>query len=138
LQPVVEGVLELGARRAGGWGVDERHRTGKPGTRVQCGAHVRRHDQGEEQPSVTVRLLAHFSAAIPPAQPVQPALPLTDREEEVLRAAARGRSNAEIAEELYISLGTVKTHLSSLQEKVGARNRVELAAFAWQSRRMRD
>ena len=41
-------------------------------------------------------------------------------------------------EELFISLGTVKTHLSSLQDKIGARNRVELAAFAWQSGRMRD
>jgi DNA-binding NarL/FixJ family response regulator len=55
----------------------------------------------------------------------------------VLRAAARGRSNAEIARELFISLGTVKSHLSSLQDKVGARNRVELAAFAWHSGRMR-
>ncbi len=89
-------------------------------------------------PSVTVRLLAHVAAAAPTAESVQPAVPLTDREEEVLRAAARGRSNAEIARELFISLGTVKTHLSSLQDKVGARNRVELAAFAWQSGRMRD
>lgn len=89
-------------------------------------------------PSITVRLLAHFSAATAPAEASQPPTPLTDREEEVLRAAARGLSNAEIAEELFISLGTVKTHLSSLQAKVGARNRVELAAFAWQSGRMRD
>ena len=89
-------------------------------------------------PSITVRLLAHFSEAAPVIEPAQPATPLTDREEEVLRAAARGRSNTEIADELYISLGTVKTHLSSLQDKVGARNRVELAAFAWQSGRMRD
>jgi len=55
-----------------------------------------------------------------------------------LRAAARGHSNPEIAEALFISLGTVKTHLSSLQGKIGARNRVELAAFAWQSGRMRS
>ncbi len=86
-------------------------------------------------PSITVRLLAHFSDASPTGA-VQPATPLTDREEEVLRSAARGRSNAEIADELFISLGTVKTHLSSLQSKVGVRNRVELAAFAWQSGRM--
>ena len=89
-------------------------------------------------PSVTVRLLAHFSAPDTRAAPEQPTIPLTEREEEVLRAAARGRSNAEIAEELFISLGTVKTHLSSLQDKVGARNRVELAAFAWRSGRMQD
>jgi DNA-binding NarL/FixJ family response regulator len=89
-------------------------------------------------PSVTVRLLAHFSAPDARAAPEQPTIPLTEREEEVLRAAARGLSNAEIAQELFISLGTVKTHLSSLQDKVGARNRVELAAFAWRSGRMQD
>jgi len=89
-------------------------------------------------PSITVRLLAHFSAGPPDVSSTQPAVALTEREEEVLRAAARGRSNAEIAGDLFISLGTVKTHLSSLQAKVGARNRVELAAFAWQSGRMRD
>lgn len=89
-------------------------------------------------PSITVRLLAHFSEATSDPEPPQPVAPLTAREEEVLRAAARGRSNAEIAADLFISLGTVKTHLSSLQDKVGARNRVELAAFAWKSGRMRD
>ena len=73
-----------------------------------------------------------------PTEPFQPVSPLTDREEEVLRAAAHGRSNTEIAQELFISLGTVKSHLSSLQDKIGARNRVELAAFAWQSGRMCD
>lgn len=89
-------------------------------------------------PSITVRLLAHFSDATVDARPDLPAIPLTDREEEVLRATARGRSNAEIAADLFISLGTVKTHLSSLQQKIGARNRVELAAFAWRSGRMRE
>lgn len=91
-------------------------------------------------PSVTVRLLEHFAAARPEAAtsepPAQPIAPLTDREEEVLRAAARGRSNAEIARELHISLSTVKTHLASLQDKVGARNRVELAGWAWRTGRM--
>jgi DNA-binding NarL/FixJ family response regulator len=90
-------------------------------------------------PSITVRLLAHFAEAGPadraPAA-AQPLTPLTDREEEVLRANARGLSNAEIAEELFISLSTVKSHLGALQEKVGARNRVELAAWAWQTGRM--
>ena len=91
-------------------------------------------------PSITVRLLAHasFDGDSLAAEPAQPATPLSDREEEVLRAAARGCSNAEIAADLFISLGTVKTHLSSLQNKIGARNRVELAAFAWQSGRMSD
>lgn len=89
-------------------------------------------------PSITVRLLAHLSATSHATELFQPTAALTEREEEVLRSAARGRSNAEIAEDLFISLGTVKTHLSSLQSKIGARNRVELAAFAWHTGRMRD
>jgi DNA-binding NarL/FixJ family response regulator len=87
-------------------------------------------------PSITVRLLRHFADAAPRASRSQPREPLTEREEEVLRAVAQGRSNAELAAELYISLSTVKTHLANLQAKVGARNRVELAAWAWETGRM--
>jgi DNA-binding NarL/FixJ family response regulator len=87
-------------------------------------------------PSVTVRLLAALSntrAATPRAQPIEP---LTVREEEVLVTVARGRTNAEIADELYISLSTVKTHLASLMNKLGARNRVEIAMWAYETGRM--
>ena len=87
-------------------------------------------------PSVTVRLLASFSntrAATPRTQPIDP---LTIREEEVLVTVARGRTNAEIADELYISLSTVKTHLASLMSKLGARNRVEIAMWAYETGRM--
>ena len=66
----------------------------------------------------------------------QPVEPLTDREEEVLEAVARGLTNNEIADRLFISLPTVKTHISHLMTKVGARNRVELAAWAWATGRM--
>jgi DNA-binding NarL/FixJ family response regulator len=86
-------------------------------------------------PNITARLLSTFSR--PSSHPVrQPIEPLTDREEEVLRTVARGRTNAEIAEELYISLSTVKTHLSSLMLKLGARNRVEIAMWAYESGRV--
>ena len=87
-------------------------------------------------PSVTARLLATFSntrAATPRAHPIEP---LTVREEEVLVTVARGRTNAEIADELYISLSTVKTHLASLMNKLGARNRVEIAMWAYETGRM--
>ena len=67
-------------------------------------------------PSLTVRLLAHFSDSI---EPVELVTPLTTREEEVLRAAARGRSNHEIGDDLFISLSTVKTHINSIFLKLG-------------------
>ena len=67
---------------------------------------------------------------------MQPDEPLTAREEEVLITVARGYSNTEIAEALHISLSTVKTHLASLMQKLGARNRVEVAIWAYESGRI--
>lgn len=87
-------------------------------------------------PTVTVRLLDAFSRTPSAESPVQPIEPLTDREEEVLVTVARGRTNAEIAEELFISLSTVKTHLASLMNKLGARNRVEIAMWAYETGRI--
>jgi DNA-binding NarL/FixJ family response regulator len=89
-------------------------------------------------PSVTARLLSTFaelgaSSAEPPGQPLDP---LTEREEQVLVTVARGRTNAEIADDLSISLSTVKSHLASLMQKLGARNRVELAMWAYETDRM--
>ncbi|WP_037885724.1 response regulator [Streptomyces viridochromogenes] len=90
-------------------------------------------------PSITVRLLKHVTApqagpaaVVPAAKPGSLTEPLTDRELDVVRLVALGRTNAEIAAELYVSLSTVKTHLSSVQLKLAARNRVEIAAWAWQ------
>jgi len=82
-------------------------------------------------PTVTVRLIEAFahSAVGPPAPPSSP---LTGREEAVLAAAARGLGNTEIGDELHISLSTVKTHLASIMAKLGARNRVELAIWAYE------
>ena len=84
-------------------------------------------------PSVTTRLLRTYATRDEPAHPVTP---LTEREEEVLLAVARGLTNHEVAASLYISLSTVKTHLGSLMAKLGVRNRVELALWAYQSRRL--
>jgi DNA-binding NarL/FixJ family response regulator len=58
---------------------------------------------------------------------------LTDRELEVVQSLARGRTNTEIAGELFISLSTVKSHLGHIQSKIRARNRVEIASWAWES-----
>jgi DNA-binding NarL/FixJ family response regulator len=81
-------------------------------------------------PSITVRLLEHLS---PPA-PTGDDGGLSPRELDVVKLAARGLTNAEIAARLFISIGTVKTHLGSVQMKLGARNRVEVAAWAWERR----
>jgi DNA-binding NarL/FixJ family response regulator len=88
-------------------------------------------------PSVTVRLLAAF-ADLRTSEPLrQPIEPLTAREEEVMVTVARGLTNAEIASELHISLSTVKTHLASLMNKLGARNRVEIAMWAYETKRIK-
>jgi DNA-binding NarL/FixJ family response regulator len=88
-------------------------------------------------PSITARLLATFAEAQRGQPPPEPVDPLTDREEELLLHVARGWTNAEIADELHISLSTVKTHLASLMAKLGARNRVELVMWAYDTNRIR-
>jgi DNA-binding NarL/FixJ family response regulator len=87
-------------------------------------------------PNITARLLATFSASHSDAPPIQPREPLTAREEDVLARVAVGRTNSEISDELFISLSTTKTHLASLMAKLGARNRVELAMWAYETRRV--
>ena len=89
-------------------------------------------------PSITVRFLQHFAGADRETALRQPSVPLTDREEDVVRSIARGRTNAEIGTELFISLSTVKTHLANIQTKLDARNRVEIASWAWETGRMTE
>ncbi|PLW00824.1 DNA-binding response regulator [Corynebacterium ulcerans] len=63
-------------------------------------------------------------------------LPLTSRELEVARLIAHGRTNQEIAADLFISLSTVKTHVARIQDRLLVRNRVEIAAALWRSGEM--
>lgn len=87
-------------------------------------------------PTVTARLLETF-ASMPTGRPaIQPIEPLTAREEDVLLAVTHGRTNAEIADDLRISLSTTKTHLASLMAKLNARNRVELAMWTYETHRI--
>jgi DNA-binding NarL/FixJ family response regulator len=102
-----------------------------PGLLIEA-VHAAAHGEALVSPSITARLLAHFS--VKPKQYRQPLEPLTDREFDLVRAVARGRTNAEIAAELVISLSTVKTHLAAIQRKLAARNRTEIAIWAWESR----
>lgn len=83
-------------------------------------------------PSITVRLLRHLSQR-QPAAIREPDEPLTRREHDVVRLVARGHTNAEIGAELFISPGTAKTHVANIQRKLGVRNRVGIAAWAWDS-----
>ncbi len=83
-------------------------------------------------PSITVRLLQHLAA--PPAPPRRPVPSiLSPREAEVAQLIARGRANRDIADELFVSVGTVKTHVANIQAKLGTANRVGIAAWAWET-----
>jgi len=88
-------------------------------------------------PNITARLLSTFAGSDDRTTPTQPVEPLTAREEEVLASVASGRTNSEISEDLHISLSTVKTHIASLMTKLGARNRVEVVMWAYQTGRVR-
>lgn len=86
-------------------------------------------------PSVTSRLIRAYVGTTPEpaARPEPPALAqLTDREREVLGLLARGRSNAEIAGELYLSETTVKTHVGRVLAKLQLRDRVQVVVFAYE------
>jgi DNA-binding NarL/FixJ family response regulator len=89
-------------------------------------------------PSITARLLGAFADAGPSAPPAHPVEALTDREEQILAAVACGRTNNEIADEFYITLSTVKSHIASLMAKLGARNRVEIAMWAYETGRVKN
>ncbi|GII81547.1 DNA-binding response regulator [Sphaerisporangium rufum] len=82
-------------------------------------------------PQITVRLLRELTAAPPPASGRADRTRLTERELQITRLVAQGHTNAEIATALFISPGTVKNHIAGVQRKLGARNRVGIAAWAW-------
>ncbi|MEV5978914.1 response regulator transcription factor [Streptomyces sp. NPDC052114] len=83
-------------------------------------------------PQLTVRLL-QTPASTPADRPARRASPLTAREEEIALLVADGLTNTEIGTELFISPGTAKTHIANIQAKLRVRNRVGIAAWAWES-----
>jgi DNA-binding NarL/FixJ family response regulator len=85
-------------------------------------------------PSVTRRLIAHFTEGDrAPRRTPRGLAELTEREREVLSLVARGLSNTEIAETLHVSIPTVKTHVSRILTKLGARDRTQLVVLAYES-----
>lgn len=82
-------------------------------------------------PAVTVRLLQQLSR--PAGDPESAAAQLTAQELRVVLRVARGQTNDEIAAGLHLAVSTVKTHLVHVQGRLGLRNRVEIAAWAWEN-----
>lgn len=91
-------------------------------------------------PHITARLLSTFarqsSANSTTTVTHLPSEPLTKREEDVLLLVSQGLTNQEIAEKLFVSLSTVKTHLTNLTQKLAVRNRVEMTIWAYQTGRI--
>ena len=85
-------------------------------------------------PSITRRLIGQFAKRLAVDTAVSGRLErLTDREREVLGAIARGSSNAEMSDELFIGAATVKSHVSSILTKLGLRDRAQAVVFAYES-----
>ena len=84
-------------------------------------------------PGVTRRLIAEFAARTRDARPVPGLSDLTDREREVLALIATGLSNEEIAQRIYVSQSTVKTHAARAMMKLGARDRAQLVVFSYEA-----
>ncbi|PPG32116.1 response regulator transcription factor [Pseudoclavibacter sp. RFBB5] len=82
-------------------------------------------------PSITVRLLGELAGSATRRLASDVEHELSDREVEIAAAIARGGTNEEIAADLFVSVSTVKTHARNISVKLGARNRVEIAAWAW-------
>jgi DNA-binding NarL/FixJ family response regulator len=101
---------------------------------------IRAVQRGESplQPSVAAKLVARLAASplasapssSPSTQPASPTDELTEREREILAQIARGASNREISEALFITEGTVKNHVSSILSKLGLRDRTQAALWA--------
>jgi DNA-binding NarL/FixJ family response regulator len=84
-------------------------------------------------PEITRRLIEQYVRRPRPSAETAGLSELTERELEVLKLVARGRSNAEIAGELVVSEATVKSHVSRMLTKLGLRDRVQAVVFAYES-----
>jgi DNA-binding NarL/FixJ family response regulator len=84
--------------------------------------------------AITRRLIEEFVRRPPPGSTAPPELEtLTDRELEVLKLIAKGHSNEEIAKELFVSMATVKTHITHILMKLDLRDRVQAVVLAYES-----
>jgi len=84
-------------------------------------------------PSVTRRVIAKFAQKPKPRDYTDYLNRLTTREVDVMKSVARGKTNAEIAKDLFIGEATVRTHISNLLGKLDLRDRVQIVVFAYES-----
>jgi NarL family two-component system response regulator LiaR len=93
---------------------------------------IRRAARGEAtlHPKIAARVIKTFRSLDP--EEATPFITLTEREMEVLKLIAKGYSNEKIAEQLVISMGTVKGHVSNILSKLHLVDRTQAAAYAWQ------
>jgi DNA-binding NarL/FixJ family response regulator len=84
-------------------------------------------------PSITQRVIAEFAERFSPTQTSQELDRLTHREAEVLRLLAKGLSNSEIAQQLFLSPKTIKSHVAGVLSKLGLRDRVQAVVFAYEN-----
>jgi DNA-binding NarL/FixJ family response regulator len=106
-----------------------------PPEQLVAAIHVVAEGEALLAPSVTRRVISEFVKGSGPQPAAQfPRLAdLTAREHEVLKAIARGLSNAEIARELFVSETTVKTHVARILMKLGLRDRVQVVVLAYEA-----
>jgi DNA-binding NarL/FixJ family response regulator len=84
-------------------------------------------------PAATRRLVERFVAPDPSPEQSRALESLTEREQEVLRLLAGGRTNREIADELYVGMETVKSHVGSVLLKLGVRDRTQAVITAYET-----
>lgn len=123
--------IVLDALRAGASGFLLKH---TPPDQIIAAIHAAAAGESSVSPVVLRQLIDHVATEGRPAAE-DPLEGLSDREREVALAVADGLGNAEISERLYLSVGSVKAHISSALSKLGLDNRVQLAVAAHESRR---
>jgi DNA-binding NarL/FixJ family response regulator len=104
-----------------------------PAEQLITAVHVVAKGEALLAPSVTRRLIAEFASHRPPAEIPALLASLSGRELEVLKLVARGLSNGEIAEELYVAETTVRTHVGRILTKLGLRDRVQAVVLAYET-----